>query len=88
MPICLENPSAQVPSKCRLNDLRVPLESPLNAQFPCQCSVSTKNLQHYKKWTGQKFCRVFKNFSEYIFYITLDFSPSLEIRCVTFTTFC
>ena len=87
MSICLQNPSAQVPCKCHLNDLRVLLESPLNAQFPFQRSMSTKNLQHGKKWTGQKFCRVFKNFTEYIFYITLIFFAFLGNKMCNFHHF-
>ena len=42
---CLECPSAQLPFKCPsvqepLECLRVPLECPLNAKFPLECSLS------------------------------------------------
>ena len=84
----------QVPLECSWSDLKVPLECILSTQLPVKCSSSKQNLQHYKKWTlihrgkSWQFCRAFKNLSKYILYKHLLFSLPLEIRCVSFTTFC
>ena len=50
-----------------------PFEYTLSAQFRFKCSLSKERPQHYWKLTTGNFIEFFKNFSEYIFQITLFF---------------